>query len=85
MTPTEQLKERWAGKLQPLVGLRIKAVRYMDQGEIDTMGISKAPVVLELSDGTLLWPMADDEGNDGGSLSIQPGKTAGIPDGAPTI
>ena len=86
MSTPHQLKETWAKKLQSLVGLRITGVRYMTDGECADLCITKAPVVLELGDSTLLWPMADDEGNDGGALGIQRGRTTvDLPEGAPTI
>lgn len=51
-----------------------------------TVGWVRAPVVIELDDGTLLIPQSDDEGNDAGALGIQAGsKTRGIPRLAPVI
>lgn len=83
---TESLKLKWAKSLQPLVGKTIKEVRYLNQEECNDMGISRAPVVLQLDDNTLLWPMADDEGNDGGALFIQKGNPKStLPDAAPVI
>jgi hypothetical protein len=82
MSQTE-LKAQWAAKLRPLAGRTIVAVRYLDATEL---GTAHHPVCLQLDDGTLLWPMADDEGNDAGTLFIQTGaKTGGLPDGAPRI
>ena len=77
---------QWAAKLKPLVGRTIVSVRYLGADEIDRLGIMHHPVCLQLDDGALLWPMADDEGNDAGALFIQAGsKTASLPDGAPRI
>ena len=77
---------RWADKLKPLIGRSITNVRYLDDQEIAQMGISHKAVVLTLDDGTLLWPMADDEGNDAGALFIQPGtKSKDLPTGAPRL
>ena len=80
------LSAQWAEKLKPLVGRTIVGVRYLDASEIDHLGIAHQPVCLQLDDGTLLWPMADDEGNDAGALFIQAGtKTTTLPAGAPRI
>jgi hypothetical protein len=50
------------------------------------VGIAHQPVCLQPDDGALLWPMADDEGNDAGALFIQSGnKTSALPAGAPRI
>jgi len=60
------LPAQWAEKLKPLVGRTIVAVRHLDTGEVKTLGIAHQPVCLQLDDGALLWPMADDEGVNGG-------------------
>lgn len=83
---TELTTQHWEQSLQPLVGRTIKRVRYMQPDEVAEFGWCGCPVVLELDDGTLLYPVRDDEGNDAGMLGIQPGKfTAGIPEGAPVL
>jgi len=74
-TTNKQLVARWEAAVQPLVGLRIVAARYMTTEEMEATGFFHAPVVLQLGDGTLLYPGRDDEGNDAGALFIQPGKT----------
>ena len=85
MSPTT-LALQWAAKLKPLVGRTIVAVRYLDAEEVNQFGIAHQPVCLQLDDGALLWPMADDEGNDAGTLFIQPGaKTKALPEGAPRL
>lgn len=84
--PQTNLPAQWAAGLIPLVGRTIVGVRYLDVGEISRLGITHQPVCLQLDDGALLWPMADDEGNDAGALFIQPGaKTTTLPEGAPRI
>ena len=70
----------WQARLQPLVGRTIIAVRYLEEDEQLAMAIPHTSVVLQLDDGTLLWPMADPEGNDGGALFIQPAKTSTLPE-----
>jgi len=80
------LSAQWAEKLKPLVGRTIVAVRYLSAGEIGLLGITHQPVCLQLDDGALFWPMADDEGNDAGVLFIQAGtKTTALPAGAPRL
>ncbi len=81
-----KLKAEWRARLQPLVGRRIIGVSYLDAAEQQTLGIHYAAVKLHLDDGTLLWPMADDEGNDAGSLFIQAGtQTKTLPEQAPRL
>jgi hypothetical protein len=80
------LSVQWAEKLKPLVGRTIVGVRYLNASETGQLGIAHQPVCLQLDDGALLWPMADDEGNDAGALFIQTGtKTNTLPAGAPRL
>ena len=80
------LPAQWAARLKPLVGRTIVGVRYLDATEVSQLGIVHQPVCLQLDDGALLWPMADDEGNDAGALFIQAGaKTTTLPEGTPRI
>lgn len=51
-----------------LIGHTINAVRYMTHAEAEQMGWSSRPLVIQLSNGNLLIPSSDDEGNDGGAL-----------------
>ena len=77
---------QWVEKLKPLVGRTIVGVRYLDASETDLLGIVHQPVCLQLDDGALLWPMADDEGNDAGVLFFQAGtKTTSLPAGVPRL
>lgn len=64
-----------------LVGRTIKAVRYMTDEEAEEQGWQAKPAVLELDNGTILFSMMDDEGNDGGCLEVQPksGGSNGLP------
>jgi len=60
--------EFWNKKAKVLVGKTIKAVRYMTDKEAeDSMWYNK-PLVIFFTDGTYIFPMADDEGNNGGAL-----------------
>ena len=55
-----------------LVGKTIKTARYLNKEELigcfgdDTY---KAPLVIEFTDGSWIFPMSDDEGNNGGALT----------------
>lgn len=51
-----------------LAGRTIKSARYLTRTEASSMGWTCLVPVLELDDGTLLFPSRDDEGNDGGAL-----------------
>jgi hypothetical protein len=69
MTESEK---KWTKYAQDrLLGKTIKSVRYMDSGEVETMGFQRKALVLTLNDGTLLWPSMDDEGNDAGAMFFQ--------------
>ena len=51
-----------------LAGRRIVSVRYMTDDEMRACAWFRRSVVLVLDDGTVLFPMSDDEGNDAGVL-----------------
>jgi len=57
-----------------LKGKTIKCVRYMTKEEMKVLMWHKRPVVITFTDGTLMFPQSDDEGNDGGVIQYQ-GKT----------
>ena len=42
----------------------------MTSKETDNMGWSSRPLCMQLDDGTWIFPMRDDEGNDGGALAV---------------
>ena len=66
----EQLKKQWAKEAaDKLVGRRIVAVRFMTKEEVKDCAWFSAAVILKLDDGTMLYPMADDEGNGAGALA----------------
>ena len=66
----EQLKKKWAEEVSAkLVGKKIVRVRYMTPDEVKDCGWFNAAVILRLDDGTLLYPTADDEQNNAGSLA----------------
>ena len=53
---------------QILVGRIIKAVRYLSEAEADAHDWAFRPIVIELDDGTFIYPSQDDEGNEAGTL-----------------
>ncbi len=84
----DKSREHWEKKLEALEGLVIKKVRYMTDEEIEKFDFFYAGVVLELDDGTLIWPTMDDDGSDAGALQIQVGEKSkghGLPALAPTV
>ena len=63
-------KKLWAGNIgRTLIGRTIASVRYMNEEEADEMGWDRTPLVIIFGDGTYLFPMSDDEGNDAGAMS----------------
>jgi len=57
-----------------LVGKTIKAVGWMTKDEAVHLGWQYSrPIVIEFSDGSMIYPSADDEGNDGGTMFGQSG------------
>jgi hypothetical protein len=62
-----------------LVNRKITAVRYMTQEEADNMGFISRSVVIQLDDGNLVFPVADDEGNDAGALFTMDAKHNVLP------
>ncbi len=60
--------EFWNKRAQVLVGKKIKEVRYMTDAEAEGAMWYSKPLIIIFEDGTSIFPMADDEGNDGGSI-----------------
>ena len=52
-----------------LVGKTVKTVRYMNEAEAEHSGVYSRPLVIEFDDGSWIFPMSDDEGNNGGALA----------------
>jgi len=60
---------KWTGYAhQHLVGRTIIGVHYATKEEADQMGVRNRPLMLALDNGTVLWMMSDNPGNDGGAL-----------------
>lgn len=56
-----------------LAGWKIEAVRYLNEEEIKDMGWHSKPIAMRLAKGKArkwIFPMRDDEGNDGGALAV---------------
>ena len=58
-----------------LLNKKIVAVEWMTEGESENLSWGSRPVCLKLDDGTWIFPMADDEGNDGGALAVGESET----------
>lgn len=66
---TEAMKQRWQTvATRHLLGRKIVAIRWMTPEEQKAMGWDHAAVVLILDNLMMIWPSADDEGNDAGAL-----------------
>ena len=50
-----------------LKGRTVTAVRYMSEEEAQEMMIHSRPLAIFFDDGSFVFPMCDDEGNDGGA------------------
>jgi hypothetical protein len=61
--------DSWEGKANRiLVGRRIVSVEWLSEEETRQLGWSQRPIIIQLDDGTIIYPMADDEGNGAGAL-----------------
>lgn len=57
-----------------LQGKKIVKVRYMSDEETNTLGWGHKTLVLQLDDGSIIFPSQDDEGNGPGALHGQDAK-----------
>lgn len=65
----EILEKKWTDiAAAQLEGKKIVQVRYLTTQERDELGWNYRCIVLQLNDGNLIFPSADDEGNDAGAL-----------------
>lgn len=70
----------WGDKVaKELVGKVIVAVRYLTEEEREELGWYNRSIVIQLNDGTLIWPSQDDEGNDAGALFTTLAKLPTVP------
>lgn len=51
-----------------LVGKVIADIRFMEKDEVEANAWSESGVVIELSDGEIIYPLSDEEGNSPGTL-----------------
>jgi len=63
---TEKRMTKFAKDL--LVGKTIKDVVYLNDFDIEEMLWSKRPLMIIFDDDSIMIPMMDDEGNDGGAI-----------------
>lgn len=65
----KEIKDYWLEKAaKVLVGRKIQSVGYLSKEECEDIGWFSRPIVITLDDGTIIFPVADDEGNDGGAI-----------------
>ena len=66
---TSSLVRHWTAQAASVLeGRTIKKVRYLDEDELRSLYWGSTAIVLELDDGTLVFPSCDDEGNEAGAL-----------------
>lgn len=53
--------------MKKLKGKTIHSVEHMGEEQATDIGWSKRPIVITFTDGSILVPMSDDEGNEGGA------------------
>ena len=63
------VEKRWTEIARMLEGRTIVKVRYLSEKEADDLDWYCRPVVMLLDNGEYIFPMADDEGNNGGALA----------------
>lgn len=65
------MDKKWNDEANKMLkGKTIKECRYLTKEEAEEMGWYKRPVVIFFTDGTHMFPMSDDEGNDGGAMAV---------------
>ena len=66
----KDLKNNWHEKANKVfLGRKIVKVEWMSDREMNDQYWYNRPICLLLDDGTWIYPMADDEGNNGGALA----------------
>ena len=67
----EEREEYWTNfAKEKLVGRTIKSVQYMTKGNAEENYWHSRPLLLILDNDEILVPMSDDEGNNGGVLTM---------------
>jgi hypothetical protein len=64
------VRNNWNEQARALVGRRIVEARYLTQEECQQQGWGSSGLLMVFDDGTVAFPMADDEGNSPGSLMV---------------
>ena len=62
-----------------LVGKTIKKIEYLTEQEANECGWNQIPLVIIFTDGSYIFPMADDEGNNGGAIATSSKELQTIP------
>ena len=64
-------QELWEEKARKLFeGKKIVSVRYMTEKEAEENDMDARPLCFKLNDGTIVIPLSDDEGNNGGAFQL---------------
>jgi hypothetical protein len=64
-----ELQTKWTKQARTILeGRTIKAVHYIGEKEADDNLFSKRGLMIMLDNGTMIYPMSDDEGNDFGAI-----------------
>ena len=78
--PEQSTRDVWATEARKiLVGRTIAAVRYMTEEEAADSDFYSSPIVIIFDDGSYIFPMRDDEGNDAGALATSNEDTPTLP------
>ncbi len=76
-----QFEPKWVQDVEKhLKGRRIVLIRYMTHEEKKKLNIHYRPIILQLDNGKILYPMSDTEGNDAGVLFTNIDDLKVIPD-----
>ena len=66
----KELKKKWSREIsEKIIGRKIVGVRYMTDSEVKGNLWHNAAVVLTLDNGTGIYPMSDEEGNNAGAIA----------------
>ena len=72
--------DEWIKKATVILkGRKIVDVRYLGDDELKLLDWNQRAIVLQLDDGTLIFPSRDDEGNGAGALFTTHDKLPTIP------
>ena len=64
------VQQKWTRfAMKKLLGRKVAQVRYLTLEEQQDMGWLNNPLVIIFDDGSFIFPMADDEGNNAGALA----------------